>query len=391
MPPLPSAGASITKTVEGTNTAAGYKVLYTIKYYAVNTLNFTITDPIPPQLTFLQAYNGGTLSGSDVVWNFGDVVSPVSGSVSWMAQVNAGVPDGTDIINTASYSSTELGSAASNSVTMTTGINPALSISKSVFPGAANIGDTVAYTLTYNNDGYVADTYVDFENPLELSAGWTEVVTGGTWNVAGGILTSTAPGTYPKLVKDAPVLHDGIFQTDAYVPSTNGNGDAVLIFNLIDKDNQYHARFQADAHEIDFDRVVGNSWQNMASASDPTINYNKWYTIKVEHRGTNIKIKVWDRTKPEPAAWAINTTESSPALQVAGRTGYQSNTATNMFDNLEIFGPGPAMNTRIYDTLPACITFLDCTGGCTQSGGMVRWDFPEGSITLSTRRCSSAA
>jgi len=62
-------------------------------------------------------------------------------------------------------------------------------------------------------------------------------VAGGTWNVAGGYMTGTTPSGWPKLVKNTPSFHDGIFMSDMYVPSSNAPGDAVMIFNFIDFQN----------------------------------------------------------------------------------------------------------------------------------------------------------
>ena len=45
-----------------------------------------------------------------------------------------------------------------------------------------------------------------------------------------------------------------------------------------------------------------------------------------------IRLKVWAASAPEPAAWQLTATDSSPALQVAGSIGltvYVSSGSTN--------------------------------------------------------------
>lgn len=53
---------------------------------------------------------------------------------------------------------------------------------------------------------------------------------------------------------------------------------------------------------------------------------NTWYRIRTNVRGfspTTIKMKVWVDGTPEPATWTIAATDSTPALQTAGGSGFQ--------------------------------------------------------------------
>lgn len=373
--PLPAASASVIKTVEGTNTAAGYRMLYTIEYNVVNTQNFTISDPVPAELSFVKAYNGGTLSAGSVVWNFGNVTARQTGKVSWMGVVNAGVMDGTIISNRADYSSVERGNNFTNTVTMTAGPNTEFGTVKSASVSNANVGDVITYTISMANNGFTAEDYIDFSMASDISD-WTVATAGGTWTVSGGILTGTAPSGWPKLIKNSPSFRDAMYMADMYVPSYNGPGDAVMIFNYTDMNNMYHARFQADAHEVCLDKVVGGAanWSSIQCVSRPDIVYDKWYTVKVVRRGANIRMKAWERGTTEPAAWDININDTS--LPLSGRVGFQINEVEDRFDNLKIFGPGPAFNARVYDTLPACTTLTGGSPGYGVSGGMISWDFP---------------
>ncbi len=373
--PLPPASAVVNKTIEGTNTAAGYKILYTIEYNVVNTSNFVISDPVPAEAGFLKAYDGGSLVAGSVVWNFGNIGARRTGKVSWMAVVNGGVSDGTVISNTALYSSDELGSNSTNTVNITAGRNPEFGTVKSAAVTNANAGDTITFTVSASNNGLTAEEYIDFSSASDMD-GWTVETPGGTWTVSGGVLIGTTASGWPKIVKNTPSFRDAMYIADMYVPSYNGPGDAVLLFNYVDMNNMYHARFQADAHEVCLDRVVGGAanWSSIQCVSRPDIIYDRWYTVKVLKRGVNIRVKVWERGTPEPAGWDINVNDSS--ITAGGRAGFQINEVEDRFDNLKIFGPGPAMNAVIYDTLPACTTLIGGDPGYSVSGNIISWDFP---------------
>jgi uncharacterized repeat protein (TIGR01451 family) len=377
--PLPPAALSITKTVESDSVADNLDLLYTIQYYAVNTNNFMISDPVPAGVSFVKAYAGGTLSGGNVVWNLGSITSPVTGSVQWVAKVNTATLPGFVITNQAQASSDDFPSLPSNSVSSTTGIK--FQTDKSASPNVVSALGAVTYTLSYTNTGY---TFVDLETFDNAGPpGWTQVVGGGTWTVGGGIIkgfaSATPTGLFPKLMKDTPILHDGIYVTDAYVPAGNVVGDAVLIFCSQDPNDEYHARFQADANQIDFDTVKAGVWANVAAVAPTgfTFAYNKWYTIKAQVRGNNIMIKVWPQGQPEPVTWDINYTDATP-LTAKGKSGIQIDQIEDWFDNFKVFGPGPATNVRIYDTVPNCMTYVGCDSGCTYNPAtrIVRWDFP---------------
>jgi hypothetical protein len=394
--PLPPPTINLTKVAEGSAAQPGGYVLYTINYYVANATNVIITDNIPPNVTCVQVYDGGSC-GNPITWNLGNVSIPVSGSVSWLGQISGSVSQGTVIHNTASGTSNETNSI-SNDATVTIGAS--LEINKGAKPNAVQVGDTITYVLTYTNSGYALSEYIDFANPsTEPIPGWTEEVATATWEITGGYLRATGPaGQWGKLIKNTPSLHDAMYITDLYVPSGNPSGDAVFIFNFLDIGNMYHARIQTDVPpngQICFDKVISTSWTNVqcVNANGFSIQNDKWYTMKVAVQGTNIRIKVWPKGDPEPVNWAINLTDSS--LSSAGRAGYQDNEGEDRFDNLKIFIPAPATNVLVWDTVPNCTTYLNCYGGssCNHSGGspdVVTWNlgnlgYQYGQLTFTVR------
>ena len=372
--PLPPPTVTLEKIAEGSAGLPGGIVLYTVQYYATNTNSVVITDDVPADVTFIEAYDGGAESAGTITWNLGSFTSPVRGTVSWLGQLGGGLSDGDVIHNTARGDSSDITNSQSNDALVT--IGSALNIEKIAEPQNVAVGETITYTLSFTNEGYALDEYVDFDAPADLT-GWSEVVAGASWVVVGGELVGDGPGgQWGKIVKDSPSLHDAMYITDIFIPSSNSSGDAVFMFNFIDQDNQYHARIQSDANNICFDRVVATTWQQVqcVTPSGFSILTDKWYKMKVQVNSSTMRVKVWPKGDPEPTAWAIERTDTSHPGP--GRPGYQDNEGEDRFDNLKIFQPAPATNLRVWDTLPACTTFAGCSGGCTESGGVVTWNFP---------------
>ncbi|MFC1787096.1 hypothetical protein ACFLY8_03585, partial [Halobacteriota archaeon] len=90
----------------------GDNITYTISYTNANTYNVTgvtITDTLPPEVTFVSCTGGGSHSGNTVTWNIGTITAGASGSVTLTVQVNLGTPPGTNIINYATINGAEPG------------------------------------------------------------------------------------------------------------------------------------------------------------------------------------------------------------------------------------------------------------------------------------------
>ena len=74
-------GLNISKSAPAT-VDAGANLTYTITYGntgGTDATNLVITDPIPSNASFVSATGGGSVVGSDVVWEFGTLVAGVTG------------------------------------------------------------------------------------------------------------------------------------------------------------------------------------------------------------------------------------------------------------------------------------------------------------------------
>jgi uncharacterized repeat protein (TIGR01451 family) len=150
-------GISITKSVNKTVCSPGDGLKYTIEYN--NTGNVTLTgvilnDMIPANTTLVigSISGGGSELGGVITWNIGNLNVGASGSQSFEVRVNDSVANGTQIINTATINSNEVG-PKSDDATTTVISGPILGISKDVDKNVAKPNDVLTYTIGYDNTG----------------------------------------------------------------------------------------------------------------------------------------------------------------------------------------------------------------------------------------------
>ncbi|GAB4424824.1 MAG: hypothetical protein Fur0044_22880 [Anaerolineae bacterium] len=183
--PLLDAGPfTVTKSSanEGDTTLRpGERLTYTITIFNNGDLaatNVTISDTLPANTTFVP--NSVDVLPLSPDWSVGTGSILVQGltitaqslvTVTYAVTVNSNVAHNTQIINTASVTSTELPDPASATATDTVVIEADLSLSKSAAPATVVAGETLTYTLTITNNGPspAANVVVSDTLPLSLS------------------------------------------------------------------------------------------------------------------------------------------------------------------------------------------------------------------------------
>lgn len=377
--PLTEPYINLRKTAEGTTANIGTRVLFTIHYDAGNVHNFRITDAVDSRFTILSVYNGGTRVGQNITWvvNSGYITSPARGSVSFLAQVNAGTT-GTVIPNTAVGVANEIAGSNSNVANVVIG-QPGLSVSKSVSALNLNPGDTITYTMQYVNMGTTLVEYENFDSGT-IPAGWTNSPAGGTWNATPGYLQQTVLGSgyTGYLDNNITPLHDGIYICDMLVPSSNtAHWDGVMHFIQVDSNNFYMARINASDKKLYLDKVVaGTSYIGGTSVAMPhglVVSLDKWYTVKVQVCGSQISMKVWPQGDNEYPAWDLVVNDTD--IPGNGIVGFQANEGPQMYDNLKVFSLTSSTNPRLFDSVPAAVNYVGCGGGtsCSKPGSVVNW------------------
>ena len=239
--PVTAPAWQIAKTVVPTGSVlAGKTLTYTLTYtnsgsYATSG-SYVITDALPANTTFVSASGGGTNAGGIVTWNGSAALSPgQSASVYFIAQVNAPLAAGTVITNDRYRISggNVFTPAMGAPVTVTVAAAPSLEITKSPAQATVRPGDSLTYTLTYQNSGnavasgvVVTDTLpagmrlISSQPPTDTAAGATY-----GWNI-GALSPADGPQLITIVVALSATLTDGTLLTNT--AAISGAGQPVV-------------------------------------------------------------------------------------------------------------------------------------------------------------------
>lgn len=302
----------------------GERITYTITIFNNGdqaTTNVTISDTLPANTTFVPGsidvlppspdWSAGT--GSILVQGI-TVTDQSLVTVTYAVTVNPVLANGTEIINTASVTSTELADPTSASVTDIVVAEADLSINKTSSQAEVVPGTSVTYTIVAGNSGpsnapgsTVVDTF-----PASLNAViWTCTAVNGADCPAGG------SGNLNTAV-DLPVGGEVTF-------IATGTVDAAATSSLVNTA-----------------QVI-----TPAGVADPVL--------------TNNAATVTDTLQPNADLSLSKSGSPNPVL--VGDSLTYSLIITNA-------GPSVAANVVVTDTLPLTVSF-DATPGCNKSGGVV--------------------
>ncbi len=187
---------------------------------------------------------------------------------------------------------------------------------------------------------YASDTFTRSQTNA-----WGTAGLGGSWTVAGaspslfGVNGTAATFTLPAAGATAAARLDGVSQADVDIQTTvalnattTGAGSWINVLGRsINATTEYRARIRFSSTSVYAAayRLPGGAAQliapeaNTGIASLPNTDYRVRFNVSGANP-TTLRIKVWNASDPEPAAWNVVTTDSTPALQVAGTVGVQS-------------------------------------------------------------------
>lgn len=145
-----------------------------------NATGAVISDNTPANTTFvpnsisIEPTGNGTLGAAPPTLVSGVTITAGQRvTVSFAVTVNAGVPDGTDIVNTASVTSTEVPTPTTGTVTVPVRIAPVLHLDKRVSPaGQTAPGNILTYTLCYSNSGNAPATGVVLTDDIPINTSY---------------------------------------------------------------------------------------------------------------------------------------------------------------------------------------------------------------------------
>ncbi len=181
---------------------------------------------------------------------------------------------------------------------------------------------------------------------------WTVTGTTSRYGVAGGVasLNMSGPG-----VQDSAYLA-GVSSSDAdstMTLSTDKVADGSVFLSVVGRrvaaNTEYRGKIRILPNQtvsLSFSRLAGTSTETGfgPSATVPGLTYTAGSELRVRLQvtgtsPTTLRLKLWPAADPEPAAWALTTTDSTAGLQAAGATGvttYLSSSATTGATALQI-------------------------------------------------------
>jgi uncharacterized repeat protein (TIGR01451 family) len=119
--------------------------------------NVTIIDILPEELTYnYSSIEPDSIVGNIYTWNIGDVEAGTGGLIYMYIIVNEGLPDGLEIINPGTLDYADANGNPYEQMLDRAWLYvtaPVMSINKDADVNYADPGDTIIYTITYNNSG----------------------------------------------------------------------------------------------------------------------------------------------------------------------------------------------------------------------------------------------
>ena len=267
----------------------------------------TLSDSLPAGATFLSATGSGTASGRRVGWSLGDLA--VGARKTFQVKVRADASGTlTDVARVASATLDPDTSDRRTTLATSVQARADLSVRKSG-PAAAQVNETVTYTLTAVNDGPSPAAAVTLVDSLPAGLTFVSASDGGT--ASGGVVTWSL----------------GDVASGSSVPRT------------------VTVRAATAGAQVDVARVTS------VTADPDTSDQRATFTTTV--------------AEPPPMA-DLSVEKSGPATATVGESVTYTLTAANG-------GPSPAAAVTLVDSLPAGLTFVSASDGGTASGGVVTW------------------
>ncbi len=416
---------------------AGGTLSYVLKYEnngSDTATNVVIEDPLPTNTTLISAQAGGTLTGGTLQWTIGDVPAGSSASVGFSVRVDDPLPNGTVLHNTATISSAETGSVASQRVDTTVSSRPVLTIDQVADRSTANPGNQVTYTLTYANRGSDAATAVLIQDQLPSDSRFVSATgpyseTNGlvTWDLgnlpAGASNTVSVTVEVNRPLANGTVLHNTVnidstqtqpvqagpadviissaplLETITSVSRTTTSAGATLTYTVdyINRGTDQATGVLLESHLPSDTSFVSADGGGMHSGGVVQWNlgtlpagavHSVHFVVRVDspiadgtvlHASSSIR---GDRSLPNSSPAPDVVVSSEPVLVLTKRTGTNLVAAGSQLTytlEVENTGTDTARNVLVGDTVPQDTTFVSATnnGMHDPSNGTVLWSLPD--------------
>ncbi len=204
-------------------------------------------------------------------------------------------------------------------------------------------------TLAAAPGGFVADAF-----SRTVSGGLGGADLGGPWTVSGGpaadysVADGAARFRLPAAAAQRTGLLNGVAQTDVELALTTSLDEAATgggvfvsaVGRRVGTSGDYRVKVLFAANgtvQLRLSRTVGTTETTLATTTLPGVTYTPGAQLRVELQvggtgTTALAAKAWLVGSPEPATWAVTTTDTTAALQAPGAVGvvaYVSGSSTN--------------------------------------------------------------
>lgn len=240
---------SLNKTADKTFVQPNDELSYTIAFSNIGKtelVNLILTDDLPSETEFISASNGGRLSNNveneKVIWELGNLSPGEKAQVSLKVKINGGVKNDQLITNTASIDSDGQSAPKTDQARVRVRLSPVLSLTKLVSAEYVMPGETITYTLQYENKGNATANNLLIldaipENARFVSASQGAVESNGVVSWQLGSLEPETSGSVTLSVmveEDTPtltVLHNAASLDSAELPPIGSHKD-VLVYTM---------------------------------------------------------------------------------------------------------------------------------------------------------------
>jgi len=182
--------------------APGDTLVFTLSYANTGSGNAAgafIVDTLPAFVQFSSASGGATVTGNEVRWSLGNLPAGASGSVTLTVVVDSPLPNGTQIVNTATINTPDpMVQPASASSTSQVSIAPQLVLNKTAQSPIITTGEQLTYTISYSNAGNDVATNVVLSDELPTDTTFVSASVGGVYNSMTGKVTWQLPDIQPN-------------------------------------------------------------------------------------------------------------------------------------------------------------------------------------------------
>jgi len=197
---------AVAKTTSAAAASPGDTITYTVYYNNTDTgLSRTVwvNDTLPSGITFVSSSIAPTTAtGPTYGWVFTNVLPTSGNSFTITVMVNANGADGSVQANAVTLDYTDQlqrrlpRTQAWANVTV---VRPMIQVAKTVSPSTAQVGETVTFTIYYNNTGSVAAGTVSIKDVLPVGLNYTGSSPAPSWTDGRTFFwnfTNVAPGTH---------------------------------------------------------------------------------------------------------------------------------------------------------------------------------------------------